>query len=200
MNHRADPDGLLVGVVNAGSSSLKFAVYEGEQCILSGQVEGIGVHPSGKAKGSDGQAITPPDLGPKPPSTPAEVLPALLAWGRNHLGARRLSALGHRVVHGGMHHARPELVTPELMAELEELVPLAPLHQPYNLEPIRTAMRVNPDLPQVACFDTAFHRSVPELARAFALPRAFHDAGVQRYGFHGLSYRVYRVRPARGGA
>jgi acetate kinase len=87
-----------------------------------------------------------------------------------------------------MRHARPELVTPELMTELESLVPLAPLHQPHNLAPIRAAMSVNPDLPQVACFDTAFHRSVPELAQAFALPREFHDAGVRRYGFHGLSY------------
>src|SRR5436190_211379 len=152
MNGRIDPEPLLVGVVNAGSSSLKFAIYEGERCILSGQVEGIGVRPAAKARGADEQTITPPDLGPKPPSTPAEVLPALLSWGRNHLGGRRLAALGHRVVHGGMHHARPELVTSALIAELETLVPLAPLHQPYNLAPIRAALGVNPDLPQVACF------------------------------------------------
>src|SRR5947209_247294 len=130
MNDRTNPEP-LVGVVNAGSSSLKFAIYEDERCILSGQVEGIGVRPSAKAKGADGQAITPPDLGPKPPSTPAEVLPALLSWGRSHLGGRRVAVVGHRVVHGGMHHARPELVTPQLMMELEALVPLAPLHQPH---------------------------------------------------------------------
>ena len=187
MNDRTNPES-LVGVVNAGSSSLKFAVYEGERCILSGQVEGIGVHPSAKAKGADGQVIAPPDLGPTAPATPAEVLPALLSWGRDHLGGRRLAAVGHRVVHGGMHHARPELVTPELMTELEALLPLAPLHQPYNLAPIRATMSANPDLPQIACFDTAFHRSIPELAQAFALPRQYHDAGVRRYGFHGLSY------------
>src|SRR4051812_15287416 len=97
--HQESP---LVGVVNAGSSSLKFAVYEGEQCVLSGQVEGIGVHPSAAAKGPNGQAITPPDLGPTPPSTPEEVLRALLSWGRAQLVGRRLAALGHRVVHGGM--------------------------------------------------------------------------------------------------
>src|SRR5689334_20556143 len=125
----------LVGVVNAGSSSLKFAIYEGEQSLLSGQVEGIDVRPSAKAKGADGQAITPLDLGPKAPSTPAEALPALLSWSRTHLGERRIAALGHRVVHGGMHRSRPERVTPELLAELDALVPLAPLHQPYNLAP-----------------------------------------------------------------
>ena len=187
MNNHASED-FLVGVINAGSSSLKFAVYDGEHCVLSGQVEGIGVHPSARAKGAGGQAIAPPELGTKPPTTPAEVLPALLSWGRSRPGGRRLAALGHRVVHGGMHHARPELVTPALMNELEALVPLAPLHQPYNLAPIRTALSGNPDLPQVACFDTAFHRGVPELAQAFALPYELHEAGVRRYGFHGLSY------------
>ena len=188
MNDCTPPESLLVGVVNAGSSSLKFAIYEGERCIVSGQVEGIGARPSAKAKGADGQTIAPPDLGSETPSTPADVLPALLSWGRTHLDGRRLAALGHRVVHGGMHHSRPELVTSALIAELETLVPLAPLHQPYNLAPIRAALGVNPDLPQVACFDTAFHRSIPELAQAFALPREFHEAGVRRYGFHGLSY------------
>ena len=87
-----------------------------------------------------------------------------------------------------MHHSRPELITSELINELESLIPLAPLHQPYNLAPIRVALSVNPGLPQVACFDTGFHRSVPEVAQAFALPRELHDAGVRRYGFHGLSY------------
>ncbi|MBV8524972.1 MAG: acetate kinase, partial [Acetobacteraceae bacterium] len=167
-------------MVNAGSSSLKFAVYEGAQCILSGQIDGIGVRPSAKAKGADGQSIAPPDLGPEPPATPADALPAVLAWGRTHLGGRRLDALGHRVVHGGMNYSRPERVTAELMAELEALIPLAPLHQPYNLAPIRTATSVNPELPQVACFDTAFHRSVPEVAEAFALPLELHREGVRR--------------------
>src|SRR5271168_504958 len=178
----------LIGVINAGSSSLKFSVYEGERRLLAGQVDGLGVRPSASATGPDGEAIPPPDLGAAPPSTPSEVLPAVLPWTRERLGARRLAALGHRVVHGGLHHSRPARVTPELLAELEALVPLAPLHEPHNLAPIRTALTLNPDLPQVACFDTAFHRTAPEVEQAFALPYSFYEEGIRRYGFHGLSY------------
>jgi acetate kinase len=104
------------------------------------------------------------------------------------LGDRRLAALGHRVVHGGALHSRPERITPPLMEELEALVPLAPLHQPHCLAPIRAASAINPDLPQVACFDTAFHRSAPEVAQVYALPLDLREAGIRRYGFHGLSY------------
>jgi acetate kinase len=106
--------------------------------------------------------------------------------------------LGHRVVHGGIRHSKPARVTPELLAELEELVPLAPLHEPHNLAPIRTAMEISPELPQVACFDTAFHRTAPELEQAFALPYTLYDEGVRRYGFHGLSYEyIASVLPER---
>jgi acetate kinase len=178
----------LIGVINAGSSSLKFSVYEGERRLLAGQVDGLGARPSASATGPDGEAIAPPDLGAAPPSTPSEVLPAVLPWTRERLGARRLAALGHRVVHGGLHHSRPARVTPELLAELETLVPLAPLHEPHNLAPIKMAMTINPDLPQLACFDTAFHRTAPEVEQAFALPYALYEEGVRRYGFHGLSY------------
>ena len=178
----------LVGVINAGSSSLKFSFYVGEKRILSGQVDGIGVRPNAKAIGSDGEALAPPDLGPRPPATPGEVLAMLLPWAKERLHGRRLDVLGHRVVHGGTRYSRPARITPELLAELELLVRLAPLHQPHNLAPIRTALLLNPDLPQVACFDTAFHRSAPEVAQAFALPLGLHEEGVRRYGFHGLSY------------
>jgi acetate kinase len=178
----------LIGVINAGSSSLKFSFYEGERRLLTGQVDGLGVRPSASATGPDGAAITPPDLGAAPPATPSEVLPAVLPWARERLSARRLAAVGHRVVHGGMRYSRPARVTPELLAELEALVPLAPLHEPHNLAPIRMAATLNPDLPQVACFDTAFHRTAPEVAQAFALPYALYEEGVRRYGFHGLSY------------
>jgi acetate kinase len=119
---------------------------------------------------------------------PSEVLPAILPWGREKLGNRRLDALGHRVVHGGLRHSRPARVTPELLAELEALVPLAPLHEPHNLAPIKMAMTLNPGLPQVACFDTAFHRTAPDVEQAFALPYSFYEEGIRRYGFHGLSY------------
>jgi acetate kinase len=188
----------LIGVINAGSSSLKFSFYEGEKRLLTGQVDGIGVRPLASATGPDGEVIAPPDLGAEPPSTPSEVLPAVIPWARERLGARRLAALGHRVVHGGLHHSGPARVTPELLAELEALVPLAPLHEPHNLAPIRMALTLNPDLPQVACFDTAFHRTAPEVEQAFALPYALYEEGVRRYGFHGLSYEyIASVLPAQ---
>jgi acetate kinase len=188
----------LIGVINAGSSSVKFSFYEGEQRILSGQVDGIGARPSASAIGSDHEKLDPPDLGRKPPTVPSEVLPAILPWARERLGNRRLAALGHRVVHGGLHHSRPARVTPELLAELETLVPLAPLHEPHNLAPIKMAMTLNPGLPQVACFDTAFHRTAPEVEQAFALPYSFYEEGIRRYGFHGLSYEyIASVLPER---
>jgi acetate kinase len=185
MTAAAEP---LIGVINAGSSSLKFSFYEGERRILSGQVDGIGASPSASATGPDGEKITAPDLGAKPPAVPSEVLPNILPWARERLGDRRLAALGHRVVHGGLRYSRPARVTPELLKELEALVPLAPLHEPHNLAPIRMAMTLNPGLPQVACFDTAFHRTASEVEQAFALPYALYEEGVRRYGFHGLSY------------
>ena len=178
----------LIGVLNAGSSSLKFTFYEGERRILTGQIDGIGAHPSASAVGPDGEKIAPPDLGAKPPTVPSEVLPAIVPWAKERLGEKRLAALGHRVVHGGLRYARPARVTPELLAELEALVPLAPLHEPYNLAPMKMAMALNPDLPQVACFDTAFHRTAPDVEQAFALPYSFYEEGIRRYGFHGLSY------------
>ena len=188
----------LIGVINAGSSSVKFSFYEGDRRILTGQVEGIGAHPSAIATGPQGEKLAPPDLGTKPPTVPSEVLPAILPWARERLGDRRLAALGHRVVHGGLHHSRPARVTAELMAELEALVPLAPLHEPHNLAPIKLAMSLNPELPQVACFDTAFHRTAPEVEQAFALPYSLYEEGIRRYGFHGLSYEyIASVLPER---
>jgi len=178
----------LIGVINAGSSSVKFTFYEGERRILAGQVDGIGARPSATAIGPDGKPVVPPDLGASPPNVPSEVLPAILPWAREQLGDRRLAALGHRVVHGGMRHSHPARVTPELLGELEGLVPLAPLHEPHNLAPIKMAMTLNPGLPQVACFDTAFHRTAPEVEQAYALPYSLYEEGVRRYGFHGLSY------------
>ena len=187
-----------IGVINAGSSSLKFSFYEGERRILGGQVDGIGARPSASATGPDGEKIMPPDLGAKPPTVPSEVLPAILPWARDRLGDRRLAAVGHRVVHGGLRYSRPARVTAELLAELEALVPLAPLHEPHNLAPIRMALTLNPELPQVACFDTAFHRTAPEVDQAFALPYAFFEEGIRRYGFHGLSYEyIASVLPER---
>jgi acetate kinase len=180
--------GPLIGVINAGSSSLKFSFYDDEQRILSGQIDGIGVQPRATAIGPDGEPVPPPDITACPPTTPADVLGVLLPWGREQLHGRKLDVLGHRVAHGGMTYSRPLHITPGVVADLEKLVTLAPLHQPYNLAAIKTALELNPALPQVACFDTAFHRSIPEVAQAFALPFELHAQGVRRYGFHGLSY------------
>jgi len=188
----------LIGVINAGSSSLKFSFYDGERRLLGGQVDGIGARPSASAVGPDGEPIPPPQLDVASPTVPSDVLPAILPWARERLGNRRLAALGHRVVHGGLRHSRPARVTPELLAELEALVPLAPLHEPHNLAPIKVAMTLDPELPQVACFDTAFHRTAPEVEQAFALPYAYYEDGIRRYGFHGLSYEyIASVLPER---
>jgi acetate kinase len=188
----------LIGVINAGSSSLKFSIYEGEKRLLAGNIDGIGVRPHATATDASGGHIAPPDFARSVPASPSEVLPAILPWARQHLGTRRLAALGHRVVHGGMRHSKPARVTPALLAELEGLVPLAPLHEPHNLAPIRTAMEINPELPQVACFDTAFHRTAPEIEQAFALPYTLYEEGIRRYGFHGLSYEyVASVLPEK---
>jgi acetate kinase len=188
----------LIGVINAGSSSLKFSIYAGETPLLDGNIDGFGVRPNATAADANGDPIAPPDFGHFVPASPSEALPAILPWARRYLGTRRLAALAHRVVHGGMRHSKPTRVTLELLAELEGLVPLAPLHEPHNLAPIRTAMEINPHLPQVACFDTAFHRTAPELEQAFALPYTFYEEGIRRYGFHGLSYEyIASVLPER---
>jgi acetate kinase len=178
----------LIGVINAGSSSLKFSFFEGDKRLLSGGIDGIGVHPKASAAGAEGEEIALPDLSAAALATPSDALPAIIPWARRHFGSRSLASLGHRVVHGGTRHSRPARVTPELLEELERLVPLAPLHEPHNLAPIRMAMKLNPELPQIACFDTAFHRTMPEIEQAFALPHALYDEGIRRFGFHGLSY------------
>ena len=178
----------LIGVVNAGSSSLKFSVYAGDECLLNGQVDGIGVRPAAKAKTGTGETLPPPDLSATPPKTPGDALIALLPWLQDWLAGRTLAAIGHRVVHGGPKYAAPARVTPGLLEELKAFIPLAPLHQPHNLSPIHAALERNPGLPQVACFDTAFHRTIPEVAQVFALPYAMAERGIRRYGFHGLSY------------
>jgi acetate kinase len=177
----------LIGVVNAGSSSLKFSIYAGDTCLLDGQVDGIGVNPATRAKTGAGEALPPPTLA-ETPATPAEALVALMPWMQGWLAGRKLAAIGHRVVHGGPKYAAPQRVTPALLDELAAFIPLAPLHQPHNLAPIRVALERDPSLPQVACFDTAFHRTIPEVAQVFALPFEMAERGIRRYGFHGLSY------------
>lgn len=185
-------------VINAGSSSLKFALHAAggaKERQLWGQVEAIGVAPRLRILGADGACL-------ESQSWAADALnhegacAAILAGIARHGGGIRISAAGHRVVHGGARHAAPARVDDALLAELAALVPLAPLHQPHNLAPIRALAAIMPDLPQVACFDTAFHRAQAPRARAYALPRALSAQGVQRYGFHGLSYEYVAGRLA----
>ncbi|WP_142850308.1 acetate/propionate family kinase [Telmatospirillum sp. J64-1] len=202
-------------VINAGSSSIKFSLYltgkdglsaAGGQLRLAskGQVEGMYVAPRFVAAGPDG--VRTADHRWDDPKTSHEVLLRyLLDWVEDHLDGAELVAAGHRVVHGGTDFTKPTLVTPEVLEQLEKLVPLAPLHQSYNLSPICALAKIHPDLPQVACFDTAFHRSNPAVAQTFALPRELTEEGVRRYGFHGLSYEYiagalhqYDARAAEG--
>ncbi len=179
-------------VLNAGSSSLKFCVYErpegGSWALASrGQIEGIGTKPRFSAKDGAGARLDDEALDPSVKDGRA-ALEALAAWLRTrHRGARVLG-VGHRVVHGGAKYAGPVVVTPDIVNDLRQLIPLAPLHQPYNLAAIEAVAERLPDVPQVACFDTSFHRGQPAVAEVIPLPREVCKGGVQRYGFHGLSY------------
>jgi len=182
-------------VLNAGSSSIKFALFGldpelREFAQLSGQIEGIGAQPRLHAKDATGRAIAEAALpaAGTVESQHHEALDFLLRWLEAHEGGARLLAAGHRVVHGGGRYAEPVRLTPALVDALSNFIPLAPLHQPYNLAAIRALAALQPDVPQVACFDTGFHATQPPLATAFALPRALAAEGIRRYGFHGLSY------------
>ena len=179
-------------VLNAGSSSLKFCVYrrpvDGNWSLdARGQVEGIGTAPRFTAKNTDGARLTDESLAGEVRDVRA-ALDQLAAWLRARYGGARVLGVGHRVVHGGARYTAPVLVTPAVLEDLKALVPLAPLHQPYNLAAIDAVAAHLPDVPQVACFDTSFHRGQPAVAELVPLPRDIRDRGVQRYGFHGLSY------------
>jgi acetate kinase len=178
-------------VLNAGSSSLKFCVFErpaGEgrwHLEARGQIEGIGTAPHLSAKGEDGANMVNHDLAVRDGK---EALSALADWLRSKYGGSRVLGVGHRVVHGGARFKGPTIVNAEVMRELYPLVPLAPLHQPHNLAAIEAVFEQLPGVPQVACFDTSFHRGQPEVAELVPLPHEYRQQGIQRYGFHGLSY------------
>ena len=179
-----------IAVLNAGSSSIKFALYEvgiDGALLFRGQVEQIGLSPHLKVANAQGEVVAERNLaagGLDHRGATAEIL----KLGRELLKGRPVLAFGHRVVHGGTEFAAPVKIDSRVMAALARLVPLAPLHQPHNLAPIEAIAEAVPHLPQIACFDTAFHRSQPALAQEFALPRDLTASGVRRYGFHGLSY------------
>jgi len=181
--------------VNAGSSSLKFAVYRDVSGkitpVSKGEIEGIGTAPHFVARNADGVALVERRF---PSATFASLLGELLGWVDHHLGDDHLVAVGHRVVHGGRDYTAPVQVTDTVLAALEALTPLAPLHQPHSLEPMRSITMLRPGLPQIACFDTAFHHTMPVVATRFALPREYEDEGVRHYGFHGLSYEYIARR------
>ena len=185
-----------IAVLNAGSSSIKFALYQhgAEQHFLfGGQVEQIGVAPKLTVRDSDGEKVLEKEWGPKDLDH-AKATDVILETSIGLLGGKTVSGIGHRVVHGGTQFTAPALVTKEVVAALKAFTPLAPLHQPHNLAPIEAIAAAAPHIAQVACFDTAFHRSQPALAQTFASPRELTDSGVRRYGFHGLSYEFVSTR------
>jgi acetate kinase len=181
-----------IAVLNAGSSSLKFSLFTQDaralELVARGQAEGLFTSPKFVAKDARGEVIDERAWGEGTKVGHEGALDHLVGVLREHFKDHRLAAVGHRVVHGGLEYSRPTRVNPKVVDALEKYVPLAPLHQPHNLSPIKLLLARDPTLPQVACFDTAFHRNQPPVAQAFALPRRITERGVQRYGFHGLSY------------
>jgi acetate kinase len=177
-------------VLNAGSSSIKFCVFRwngaGLQRDLSGQLSGLTTAPQFVAK-RGGDVVSNQAFGASP-MTHVQALEVLLACLHSELAGAELAGVGHRVVHGGLEFMAPTRIDAAVLARLERYVPLAPLHQPHNLAAIRLMLERVPGVPQIACFDTAFHRTIPDVAQRFALPPRFAEAGVRRYGFHGLSY------------
>jgi acetate kinase len=175
--------------INVGSSSCKFALYSVaggvESVVAEGAADRIGTS-GGKIeiRDANGRALAKSDRALARPQVAVDALFDQF----ERLKLPPLDAVGHRIVHGGAHHVAPEIVTPALLADLKSLIPFAPLHMPGGIEGIEAVAGRHPKLPQVACFDTAFHRGMPERAERFPLPRQLFEAGVRRYGFHGISY------------
>jgi acetate kinase len=182
----------LILVLNAGSSSVKFALFPGERrparsdVVCEGEYEGLGHRVHFTARDGAGSPLTNEDL--PQAKTHEDIVAALLRWIEACFPGETLAAAGHRVVHGGTLYTDPVRIDAEVVKELTRLIPLAPLHQPHHLSAIAALSKLHPALPQIACFDTSFHCTQPEVATRFALPRSLTDEGVKRYGFHGLSY------------
>jgi acetate kinase len=192
--------GDAIVVLNAGSSSFKFSLFAEEAgrptVVARGQAEALYTSPRFVAKDGAGTVIGEKSWGAGASLGHDGALDHLVGFLRDRVAQHRLIGVGHRVVHGGREFTKPVLLDASVVAALEKYVPLAPLHQPHNLTPIKALLARLPDLPQVACFDTSFHRTLPAVAQAFALPHSITDRGVLRYGFHGLSYEyIARVLP-----
>lgn len=184
--------------LNAGSSSIKYALYEhgwsAQRLLSRGVIEGIGEAPRFTARSFDGAVIEERAWASRAAVSHEDMLEPLLAWVTSHLGDVTLAAVGHRVVHGGSSFRQPVRIDVPVLAQLERLVPLAPLHQPHHLAAMKAIGRLRPGLVQVACFDTAFHAGMPAVAASLGLPRAYAADGMRRYGFHGLSYEYLAGR------
>jgi acetate kinase len=189
-------------VVNAGSSSIKFQLFGvgGDDQLerrFKGQIEGIGSQPRLLAKGTTGETLVDETWPAAEVGTVPAALDKLVDFLRKEFGGSLPVAFGNRVVHGGPRYSEPVAINSALLHELERLSPLAPLHQPNNIAPIRAILERQPHVLQVACFDTSFHRNHPDVADRFAIPEPHYDQGVRRYGFHGLSYEYIAKRPCR---
>ncbi|HYN39378.1 MAG TPA: acetate kinase, partial [Rhodospirillales bacterium] len=182
----------MVLTLNAGSSSVKFALFDAElddgPAMAIGQIDGLASRATFTARSAGSTEKETFALLPEGPADHARAVNAILEWIESRLAGRSVVAIGHRIVHGGPHHAAPVPIDDNLIEQLRALTPLAPLHQPHNLQGVIAARAEFPQVPQVACFDTAFHRGHPFVTDAFAIPRHYYHEGVRRYGFHGLSY------------
>jgi acetate kinase len=197
----------VILTLNAGSSSVKFAVFRIDsgpelRALASGQIEGLGANPEGAVKTTAGEryALT---LDPAAGGGQDAAMGAIIGWLREAGFGESVAAVGHRIVHGGPDLIDPVRIDAAALATLKRLIPLAPLHQPHNIAGIEAAMKAFPAAPQIACFDTAFHRAHPYISDTYALPRPWYDEGVRRYGFHGISYeyvsrKLRSVAPAVG--
>jgi acetate kinase len=186
-------------VLNAGSSSIKFQLFAIDahdrlERRMKGQIEGIGMRPRLAAKGVKGETLVDETWPAADVLSVPAALDKVIKFLREEIGGKLPTAIGHRVVHGGPEYSQPTIIGREVLDKLERLTPLAPLHQPNNLSPIRAILERQPQLLQVACFDTAFHRGHPEIADRFAIPERLYAEGVRRYGFHGLSYEYIANR------
>jgi len=190
-----------ISVINSGSSSIKFSLYNGSgkedlTLVFRGQADGIGVAPRFVAKTAAGETLAEKSWPNSPEINHESLMAHIIGWIRENRRKLNLDLMGvgHRVVHGGDLYSCPVRVDETVLQSLETFIPLAPLHQPHNLGPMRAVLKLGADIPQVACFDTSFHRTNPPQAQMYALPRHLAEEGIRRYGFHGLSYEYISRR------